>query len=189
MAKHWLFIVGLIILLTLVVLFFMRKGAPQNMKNQSSNTGLSLVLVSPVFRDGTNIPIPYTCKGQNVSPPLNITGVPGGAKSLALIMHDPDAVSGDFVHWIMWDIPARAQSIAVNSVPVGAVVGPNGGSQNKYMGPCPPPGTGIHHYLFELYALNKTLGLPPATNRDQLQKAMASRVIAKTTLTGLFFAD
>jgi len=159
------------------------------MPTQPNTTNSSLKLASPFFDEGAEIPLEYTCKGQNISPPLSITGVPAGAKSLALIMHDPDAVSGDFVHWTIWDIPTSTETIAVNSVPAGATVGLNGGGQNKYMGPCPPAGTGTHRYMFELYALNKIPGLSPSTSRDQLQEAIAGHILAQHSLAGLFAAD
>ncbi len=121
-------------------------------------------LTSPAFRDGGNIPAPY--------------------------MHDPDSVRGDFVHWLMWDIPARIQSINANSVPVGAIQGLNGAPKSGYTGPCPPAGTGTHRYIFELYALDKSpTNLDNQTTREQLQKAIDGHVIAKTALTGLFSAD
>lgn len=159
------------------------------MPAQPNTTNSSLKLVSQVFLGGAQIPARYTCKGQNINPPLTIMGIPAGAKSLSLIMHDPDAVSGDFVHWTMWDIAISTKSIAANSVPTGAIQGQNSGGQNKYMGPCPPAGTGTHHYLFELYALDKILGLPLSTSRDQLQYAMAGHIVARHTLTGLFLAE
>jgi Raf kinase inhibitor-like YbhB/YbcL family protein len=180
---------GLIVLAAVIALFLARKEAIKNMDNQPNNTNSGLALVSQVFRDGATIPIQYTCKGQNINPPLNIMGVPASAKSLVLIVHDPDAVGGDFVHWLVWDVPTSTETIAVNSLPPGAVQGLNGAGQNKYMGPCPPAGTGTHHYLFELYALDKALSLPANTNRDQLQKAMSDHIIAKHTLVGLFFAQ
>lgn len=159
------------------------------MDNQSSAADSNLSLASQEFKDGEQIPGQYSCKGQNVNPPLNVSGVPAGAKSLALILHDPDAVGGDFVHWLVWDIPTSTGSITVNSVPEGAVQGQNGGGQNKYMGPCPPAGTGTHHYKFELYALDKTLGLKAGADRDQLQKAMNGHILAQHILTGLFSAN
>jgi len=146
-------------------------------------------LLSAVFRDGAAIPVQYTCSGQNVNPPLNIVGKPAGTKSLVLIMHDPDAISGDFVHWTMWDIPSTTEGISANSVPVGAVQGPNSSGKNAYSGPCPPAGTGTHHYNFELYALDKTLGLPPSTSRDQLMSAINGHVVADAKLIGLVAAD
>lgn len=156
------------------------------MDNQPKIANSALALNSTAFNDNQPIPAQYTCKGQNVNPPLAISGVPTEAKSLALIVHDPDAVSGDFVHWLIWDIPVATSGINANSVPVGVVQGQNDGSQNKYMGPCPPAGTGTHRYMFELYALENRLGLPAGSDRSSLQKAMNGHILAKTILTGLF---
>lgn len=157
------------------------------MYSQVSESGFSLI--SPAFRDGAPIPLQYTCKGQNVNPPLNILDKPEGTKSMVLIMHDPDATGGDFTHWIMWDIPPRAESISVNSVPIGAIQGPNDASKNSYTGPCPPAGTGTHRYIFELYALDSSLGLDSKTSRQQLEQSMEGKIIEKAVLTGLFEAD
>lgn len=149
----------------------------------------AFILSSSAFQDGKPIPASFTCKGDNSNPPLNIIGTPTDAKSLALILHDPDAVSGDFTHWLMWDIPSSTNGINAHSVPVGAVQGPNGIGDNQYMGPCPPAGTGTHHYIFELYALDTILNLPPQTTREELQKAIADHTIAKSQLVGLFAAE
>jgi Raf kinase inhibitor-like YbhB/YbcL family protein len=148
-----------------------------------------LKLTSQAFAEGAEIPQQYTCRGDNVSPPLSIVGVPQNAKSLALIMHDLDAVSGDFLHWLMWDIPTATTSIASNSVPVGAFQGPSGTGEPGYMGPCPPKGTGTHHYKFELYALDTTLNLDAKSGHDKLVDAMQDRILDKSTLTGLFSAE
>jgi Raf kinase inhibitor-like YbhB/YbcL family protein len=145
-------------------------------------------IVSAAFRDGAAIPPQYTCKGQNVSPPLNFVNVPNGAQSLALIMHDPDAPAGDYVHWTIWDIPTSTDTIAANSVPVGSIQGLNSGNSNKYIGPCPPAGTGTHRYIFELYALDTSLGLSADTKRDDLLKAIKGHVIEQRSLTGFFSA-
>ncbi len=161
--------------------------AVRQMDNQSAAT-TGLTLISQAFRHDHPIPYQYTCKGQGVSPPLAIMNVPDGTRSLALIMHDPDAVSGDFTHWLVWDMPARTESISANSVPVGAIQGSNSLGEAKYMGPCPPAGTGTHHYQFELYALDQTLGLESGTNRQQLEEAMVGNILAKAKLTGLFTA-
>ena len=145
-------------------------------------------LLSPAFGDGGNIPQQYTCKGQNVSPPLNITDVPAGTKSLALVMHDPDAVSGDFVHWLLWNVAPITQSINANSAPSTAIQGLTGFGNNKYGGPCPPAGTGTHHYMFELYALDTTINLSPDSSRQKLEEEIKGHVITQTTLTGLVTA-
>lgn len=146
-------------------------------------------LMSPAFRDGANIPPQYSCKGQNVSPPLNILNCDPQAQSLALIMHDPDAPAGDYTHWLMWDIPTSTETIAANSVPVGAVQGVNSNDEDGYMGPCPPAGSGTHRYMFELYALDTTLSLPSGSSRTQLEEAMKGHTIDSYTLTGLFAAS
>jgi len=151
------------------------------------NNGLDII--SPVFRDGAAIPRQYSCKGQNVNPPLNIFNVPDKAQGLVLIMHDPDGVSGDFLHWLIWDMPPGTESIAVNHVPIGAIQGRNGGGQNNYTGPCPPKGTGTHRYLFDLYALDTSVNLPGGSSRDQLDAAMKNHIIENATLTGVFAAE
>lgn len=156
---------------------------------KTSGQNSQLQLVSQVFRDDGNVPIQYTCKGQNVNPPLSISGVPDGAKSLTLIMHDPDAVGSDYTHWVVYDMPASTKVIAVNSVPVGALQGQNSAGKASYMGPCPPAGTGNHRYMFELYALDITLSLKPGSSRNEVESAMKGHVLAKTVLTGMFAGD
>lgn len=149
----------------------------------------NLMITSPVFRDGGIIPEIYTCKGKNISPPLIIAGIPEGTKSLSLIMHDPDAipVAGiDFVHWLVWNIPTTTVGITENSSPNGAIIGANSRGDIKYTGPCPPPGTGVHHYFFELYALDTLLDLPTDASREQLEAAMNGHVSGHQKLTGIF---
>ena len=143
-------------------------------------------LTSVHFADQTRIPDQYTCKGQNLSPTLAIADVPAGAISLALILHDPDAVHGDFLHWVVWNIHPDTTAIAENSVPDGAVQGVNGGGTPGYMGPCPPAGTGTHHYIFELYALKDMLDIPADADRAAIQAAINEHTIEKTQLVGLF---
>lgn len=145
-------------------------------------------VISPAFADGAPIPEPYTCRGQNINPPLNILNVPSGAKSLALIMHDPDAVSGDFTHWLLWDIPSGTVAITVNSVPMGAIQGLNSRGEIGYMGPCPPPGTGTHRYMFDFFALDKTLSLDSHSDRQKLELAMQRHIVDRVSLIGLFSA-
>jgi Raf kinase inhibitor-like YbhB/YbcL family protein len=148
-----------------------------------------LEVISPVFRDSHTIPSQYSCKGSNVNPPITIFNVPKGSQSLTLVMHDPDAVSGDFLHWLVWDIPPGTDCIPVNSVPVGAVQGANGSGNPIYTGPCPPKGTGVHHYIFNLYALDTTLDLPGGSNLAEVIKAQKGHVLDEAKLTGLFSAD
>ena len=159
------------------------------MDTQDEAAGSGMHVISTVFRDGAPIPQPYSANGQNVNPPLNILEVPESTKSIAVIMHDPDAPSGDFVHWLVWDIPPATESIAANSVPIGAVQGVNGMGHVGYMGPKPPAGSGLHHYVFEVYALDAMLNLPTGINREQLEAAMEGHILAKCSLTGVFSAE
>lgn len=146
-------------------------------------------MISPVFRSNSPIPPQYTCRGQNVNPSLNIFNIPSQTQSLTLIMHDPDAPGGDFLHWLVWDITPGTESISVNDVPVGAVQGKNGAGKNQYMGPCPPKGTGTHRYVFNLFALDITLDLPAGSSLKEVMAAQNGHVIDECTLTGLFSAE
>lgn len=144
----------------------------------------ALKISSPAFAHNGSIPAKYTCDGADTNPPLRIENVSGGAKSLALIVDDPDAPAGTWVHWVVWNIPAATGEIGENSVPPGAEQGKTDFGRNVYGGPCPPSGT--HRYFFKLYALNATLDLGPATTRKGLEKAMEGHVIDRAELVGVY---
>ena len=114
-----------------------------------------LIVKSPVFESNKPIPRKYSCDGNDINPPLTIEGTPKEAKTLALIVDDPDAPSGTFDHWIVWNIPASINKIGENTVP--GKEGMNSARQPSYMGPCPPGGT--HRYFFKVYALDMELSL------------------------------
>lgn len=137
------------------------------------------------FDDNTVLPPRF----RRVNPPLDISGVPAAAKSLALIMHDPDGVSGDFVHWTIWDIAPDTTEILEGHIPARAVEGPTSAGTPGYFGPRPPKGSGVHHYIFELYALDILLDLLPATSANDVRRAMQNHIIAQTTLTGVVDAQ
>ncbi len=141
----------------------------------------TLVVKSPAFGNNGSIPVRYTCAGTNINPELSITDIPDGTKSLALIMDDPDAPKGTFVHWVMWNIPVK-DKIAENSTP--GAEGKNGKNENKYTGPCPPSGT--HHYHFKIYALNAKFDLPVTTNKEALLIAMKGNILASGELIGVY---
>lgn len=134
-----------------------------------------------------NGPIPSRYKGKT-NPPIDIADVPEEAKSLALIMHDPDAVSGDYTHWTLWDIDAQTTTILEESTPTGATAGVTSAGTPGYVGPRPPEGSGRHHYTFELYALDTMLDLLPGTPIDELVQHIAQHTIAKATLIGIIDA-
>jgi len=147
-------------------------------------TNLSMKLTSAAFQANGEIPSKYTCDGLNVSPPLIIEGVPAGAKSLVLIVDDPDAPVGDWVHWLVWNIKPETKEIAENSVPEGAVQGTTDFGKPGWGGPCPP--SGIHHYQFKLYALDAELSLSSGTKKADLEKAVSPHTIDSTLLVGLY---
>lgn len=144
----------------------------------------TLTITSPAFTGGGAIPAKYTCDGADVSPPLTIGAVPAGAKSLALILDDPDAPMGTWVHWVAWNIPATTREIQENGLPAGAGQGKNDWKRNSYGGPCPPSGT--HRYFFRLYALDTTLNIGSSTSKHDLEKAMQGHILAKGELMGTY---
>lgn len=136
---------------------------------------------SPEFNDGQFIPSKFSCEGKDINPELTIEGIPERTRSLALILEDPDALTGTWVHWIIFDIPPTAK-IGENSVPGKQGINSAGG--RRYHGPCPPSGT--HRYFFKLYALDAVLNLNPGISREQLEKAMPGHILASAQLLGLY---
>jgi len=141
-------------------------------------------ITSPAFEDNSKIPDTYTCKGQDINPPLKFGNIPEETESFVLIMDDPDAPVGIWVHWIMWNIPAETTHIAENSVPKGAAQGVNSWMKNSYGGPCPP--SGMHRYFFKLYALNTTLDLQKDAKKNDVERAMQGHILAEAQLIGLY---
>ncbi len=143
-----------------------------------------LAIASPAFPHSGMIPKQYTCDGADASPPLSIGGIPEKTKTLALIVDDPDAPAGTWVHWVVWNIGPVTKEIPENTVPPGAIQGTNDFGKRKYGGPCPPSGT--HRYFFKLYALNAPLDLKEGATKAQLEKAMSGHLLGKAELIGLY---
>ena len=135
---------------------------------------------SAVENNGT-IPVKYTCDGENINPPLEFSGVPDSAKSLVLIVDDPDAPGGTFTHWVVWAI-APDTKIQENSVP--GIEGMNDFRKSSYGGPCPPSGT--HRYFFTVYALDAEIDVNSGSSRHDVEKAMEGHIIAKGYLMGKY---
>ncbi len=138
-------------------------------------------LTSPEFKHNESIPAKFTCEGEDINPALVINGVPEGAKSLALIMDDPDAPMGTWVHWVVFDIPVISK-IDENSVP--GKQGITNSGRRDYHGPCPPSGT--HRYFFKIYALDTKLNLAEGISKGQLEKAMQGHILESGELIGLY---
>jgi hypothetical protein len=152
---------------------------------------MSLELTSDAFKSGQSIPAKYGCTGRNISPALNWNEPPTGTQSFALIMDDPDAPGGTWVHWVLFNIPADAHSLqedlpttGKNVDPNAIYIGKNSWRDTSYGGPCPPSGT--HRYYFRLYALDTTLSLLPGAKKEELLREMKDHVLAQGELMGTF---
>ncbi len=150
----------------------------------------SFQLTSSAFTEGAYIPARYSCEGQDSSPPLAWAGAPEGTQSYALTCVDPDAPVGDWIHWIAWNIPAEITSLGegIESKDQKSFTqGTNSWGRTGYGGPCPPRGHGPHRYYFTLYALDiASLDLSAAVHLPELQSALSSHVLAKTSLMGRY---
>ena len=145
--------------------------------------GAKMKITSSAFQQGGNIPSKFSCDGANTSPPLQISDVPPETKSVVLIVDDPDAPSGLFTHWAVWNISPQTSTIAEGNAPK-EVHGTNDFGKSGYGGPCPPSGT--HRYYFRIFALDRELDLPSGAKRSQLDAAMKGHVIAQGELMGRY---
>jgi Raf kinase inhibitor-like YbhB/YbcL family protein len=153
----------------------------------------SLDLQSSAFAPNATVPAPYVCTdagGTDKSPPLTWSGVPIGAKTLALVVRDPDAPSGSFVHWVVYNLPGNSAKLdadvpRTDTIAEGGDQGVNGFGDIGYHGPCPPPGK-PHHYHFHLYALDTKLELKPGATADDVEQAAKGHALAEADLVGIF---
>ncbi|MDI3315843.1 MAG: YbhB/YbcL family Raf kinase inhibitor-like protein [Mycobacterium sp.] len=144
-----------------------------------------LTIASPAFADGAPIPVQFTCKGANIAPPLTWSAPPDAAE-LALVVDDPDAVGGLYIHWIVTGIAPGSGSTTDGQTPDNGHSIANSGGQQSYFGPCPPSGSGTHHYRFTLYQFSTPLQLPAGSAGAQAAHAIAQAATARATLTGTF---
>lgn len=186
----------LFILLTIVILITFKKSSLGH--NQPAATlqptkfvtipktviQSSMHITSTVFFNQKPIPSVYTCKGKNYNPPLQFTDVPDQAKSLVLIMDDPDAPMGTWVHWTIFNMEPATLGIEEQHKPTSGTEAMTSFGKPGYGGPCPPSGT--HHYFFKLYALDTRLELTPQADKQAIESAMQGHVIAQAELVGLF---
>lgn len=157
--------------------------------SHEEGTAMSIQLTSSAFGHEKPIPARYTCQGDDTSPDLAWTGTPAGTQAFALIMDDPDAPRGTWVHWVIVNLPAGVTSLAEgiesdDDLPGGAVHGKNSWGRSDYGGPCPPSGT--HRYFFKLYTLDAALDLSPGASKEQALKAMEGHILAEGQLMGTY---
>ena len=150
----------------------------------------ALELKSSAFESNGNIPQKYTCKGEDISPALSWDGVPDGTKSFVLIMDDPDAPMGTWIHWVIYNIPGSVKFLKEKipgklTIYNGAMQGINSFRWAGYGGPCPPAGP-EHRYIFQLYALDASLEIKPGASKGDVTRAMQGHVLGQATLIGVF---
>lgn len=175
-----LFIIFISLLLAGGGILFLNK----NKQQESLQTG-KMKLTSSTFTNNQMIPSKYTCDGANINPPLSISDIPANAKSLALIMDDPDSPMGTWIHWTVWNIAPDTKEIGEKTVPAGAVEGKTSFGKPGYGGPCPPSGT--HHYYFKLYALDIPLPVfVKAPTKSDIENTITSHIINEAELVGLY---
>lgn len=143
----------------------------------------AFTLTSKDFLDSQPIPASFTCNGENIIPSLTIANPPTGTKSMALTLDDPDAPGGNWVHWIVFNIPGSTTELS-ESILTKSIQGTNSWDSRGYSGPCPPSGT--HHYNFTLYALDNYLVMDASADERQLLKAIQTHILGKTSLTGIY---
>ncbi|MFA6463648.1 MAG: YbhB/YbcL family Raf kinase inhibitor-like protein [Candidatus Paceibacterota bacterium] len=184
MNKTTVLISGLLFLLVLV--FLIQKTMQE--KNIAVNSDLKnltkIEVRSFAFKNTETIPQKYTCDGDNIMPPIEISNVPKEAKSLAFIIEDPDASYGTWDHLVMWNLPAENFNIEEGKLPVGTTGIGSSGSIN-YEGPCPPKGK-LHRYFFNLYALDTLIKIPIGSEKDKLIEAMEGHIIGKGEMYGTY---
>ena len=174
----------------LLMLGVLAAGCTSSKKEGGGNVRMDLE-VGSVFHNGEYIPVEFTCDGEDVNPPIFIGHIDPNAKSLAIIVDDPDAPMGTFTHWIAWDIPPLGEipkgvpREGVVEAPIRMVQGRNDFGRIGYGGPCPPRGR-PHHYHFRVYALDTELDLPAGASRKDLERAMEGHIIQEGELVGLY---
>jgi len=173
-------------LMTLLLLFLIL-GCSLNAKNSGPT---DLKLKSSLFKEGGSVPQKFTCDGKDISPALQWSGAPNATKTLALIMDDPDAPAGTWVHWVIYNIPGNQKKLP-EGIPTkeklsnGTRQASNDFRKAGYGGPCPPEGKS-HHYFFKLYALDTMLDLPSMASKSQLEASMESHILGQTQLMGTY---
>lgn len=181
MIKIYKYLFVLLLIITIVIIYMIMKGGDKMEE--------TLNVTSSAFKNGGNIPLKYTGKGEDMSIPLEFSNIVSSGKSIAIIMDDPDAPSGTFTHWLIWNIPSTNTKIPENAsndtnVLDDAVQGKNGFGTIGYMGPNPPSGT--HTYRIKVYVLDRLINLKTGSSKALLEDAMKGHIIQYGLLEGKF---
>lgn len=174
----------LIIIIFLICVLLIEKGLNSQFNNQKPPQKEGNMKLTTVFEDNENIPSQYTCDGQDLAPELDVLEVPSDAKELVLIVDDPDAPMGTWVHWVLYNIPANTLKIDEKNLPQGTKQGMTDFGRVGWGGPCPPSGT--HRYFFKLYAIDKVLELPNRARKTEVENAIKDHIIEEAQIIGLY---
>lgn len=180
--------ISFVILLILIIAIIFSIIFWQKVQKKETSEGIKLSrkmkISSPAFEENSKIPKKYTCDGENINPPLEIKEIPEGTQSLVLIVEDPDAPMGKFLHWLVFNIDPKVNFIEENSLPFGSIQGKNDFGQEGYGGPCPP--FGQHRYFFKVFALDKKLNLPSGAKLNEIENAMEGHILDQAELIGVY---
>jgi len=173
----------------ILVLLFTSFCGSEHRETKQGGEKMEIKLTSKAFKEGDFIPKKYTCDGENVSPPLEWSGIPSEAQSIAIICDDPDAPMGTWVHWVVFNIPPSVSKLnekfpSNKILEDGTTQGNNDFKKIGYGGPCPPGG--IHRYFFKIYALDKRVELTPGTTKGELLHEMNGHILAEGKFTGKY---
>lgn len=187
MKKYWLILGGILIIGGVGVYYWYwgRGYGKIELQEEKLTVATTMKVTSAAFNHTERIPEQYTCKGQNINPPLVISAVPEGVQSFVLIVEDPDAPIGTWDHWLLFNIEPTVREIIENSVPPGGIQVKNSFGKVEYGGPCPPPGS-AHRYFFKIYALNAKLNPTLVQDKKTLLALSEGRVLASAELIGTF---
>jgi Raf kinase inhibitor-like YbhB/YbcL family protein len=183
MKRDILIITGVIVIVVGFFIYQHNKNIDMNIINSNQKMLGTLKITSSAFSNNSFIPQKYSCDGENINPPFEISGVPQNAISLVLIVDDPDAPNGTWDHWIKFNILPNVTSINENDESFG-ISGKGSGGKLTYQGPCPP--SGRHHYFFKLYALDTKISLSESATKKDVLKTIDGHILDQTSIVGLY---
>jgi len=178
---RYIYIPALILIAAAAIIIFMKPQAQYGLNLPKQK---NMKITSSAFENNGYIPKKYTCQGEDVNPPLDFADIPKEAKSLVLIVDDPDAPMGTWTHWTIWNMEPDLRKIEENSIPENSVSGMNSSGKNGYQGPCPPSGT--HRYFFKIYALDGNISLKSSASKADVEKAISGHIVDYGELVGLY---
>ena len=183
MKRNVIILLGVLALVIVLIFLFAKQQKLLKEDMLESIDMKNFKITSSAFKEGEKIPVKYTCDGAGVSPPLKIENVPKGTESMILVLEDPDAPVGLFVHWFVWNIPPHKTEIFEGEV-LRYPVSRNDVKKFEYLGPCPPSGT--HRYFFKVYALDREIPLSEGSSKEDVKKEMKGHVIDEAYLMGTY---